>query len=144
VELGGKEVVLTGINLGAWGTETSNDFASGKLPLLVDRILKETSIARLRISSLGVEFVSDALIERLKNPRIHAYVHLSVQSGSDRILAAMGRHYNRATLLDRLHKLRTLMREDGVQIQIGADLIVGFPSESDADFADTLSLVQEF
>jgi len=93
---------LTGINLGAWGAAISNDFVSGKLSFLIDQILTETPISRLRISSLGVEFVTDALIDRFKNPRVHAYVHLSVQSGSDRILTAMGRHYNRTTLLDRL------------------------------------------
>lgn len=144
VDRGGKEVVLTGINLGAWGTTTSNDFESGRLPELVDAILEQTAIERLRISSLGVEFVSDALLERFQNTRLHAYVHLSVQSGSDAILVTMGRHYTRSRLLDRLHRLRELQRSDGVMIQIGADLIVGFPGETDADFEDTLSLVERF
>lgn len=137
-------MVLTGINLGAWGSASSNDFASGQLPSLIDRILAETTIERLRISSLGVEFVSDALLERFKNPRLHAYVHLSIQSGSDTILKAMGRHYDRATLLKRLKQLRELKRTDRIRIQIGADLIVGFPGETEVDFADTLSLVEQF
>lgn len=71
-------------------------------------------------------------------------MHLSVQSGSDTILKTMGRHYDRATLLKRLKQLRELKRADGIQIQIGADLIVGFPGETEADFADTLSLVEQF
>ena len=54
----------------------------------------------------------------------------------------MGRHYNRATILSTLYKLKHLERSDGVKVQIGADLIVGFPGESEADFLDTLSLVE--
>lgn len=141
---GGKEVVLTGTNLGAWGAASSNDFRASKLIELIDLILAQTTIPRLRISSLGVEFVSDELLERFKLKRLHAYAHLSVQSGSDNILKAMNRHYNREWLLDRLSKLVELEREDGVRIQIGADLIVGFPGETELDFADTLSLVEQF
>ncbi len=89
-----------------------------------------------------MEFLSDALIERFKNPRLHAYVHLSVQSGSDAVLARMGRHYSRATLLGALERLKTLEREDSVNIQIGADLIVGFPGETEEDFEATRSLVE--
>lgn len=89
-----------------------------------------------------MEFVSAELIERFKNPRIHAYVHLSVQSGSDAILSTMGRHYTRAKLFSTLRELKRLERADGVKIQIGADLIVGFPGETDADFSDTLMLVE--
>lgn len=54
----------------------------------------------------------------------------------------MGRHYSRATLLEVLERLKNLKRDDGVKIQIGADLIVGFPGETDADFEETLSLVE--
>lgn len=94
--------------------------------------------------SLGVEFVSPRLMELFKNPRISAYVHLSIQSGSDVILRSMNRHYDRAKLLQVLGDLRALRREDGVQINIGADLIVGFPGETDADFRDTLGLIQSY
>ena len=144
VEKGGKEVVLTGTNIGAWGTENSNDFSASRLPELLKTILSETDIARVRISSLGVEFLSDELLELLKNRRMHAYVHLSIQSGSDNILSAMHRHYDQATLRNRLENLAKVEREDGVQINIGADLIVGFPGESEADFEDTLAMVRDF
>jgi tRNA A37 methylthiotransferase MiaB len=83
-------------------------------------------------------------MELFKTPRISAYVHLSIQSGSDRILKAMNRHYDRAKLLQVLEDLRSLQRDDGVQINIGADLIVGFPDETDADFGDTLGIVSEY
>lgn len=141
---GGKEVVLTGTNIGAWGTENSTQFEDSKLAELIRRILAETSISRVRISSLGVEFLSDEILELLKSKRMHAYVHLSIQSGSNHILSAMGRHYDRAILRKRLEKLKNLQREDGIRINIGADIIVGFPGETDEDFEDTLSLVEDF
>lgn len=91
---GGKEIVLTGINLGAWGAESSNDFQDSQFVHLIKTILEETEIERVRISSLGVEFFSDELIDLFKNERIIAYVHLSIQSGSMPILAKMNRHYD--------------------------------------------------
>ena len=140
----GKEIVLTGTNIGAWGSENSNHFEDSKLTGLITTILEKTSIHRVRISSLGVEFLSDELLELLKNPRMHAYVHLSIQYGADAILTAMHRHYTRAHLRERLEKLSNLRREDNVRINIWADLIVGFPGETDADFQDTLSIVEDF
>lgn len=138
VAIGGKEVVLTGTNLGAWGADSSEDIADSRFPELLQEILDKTAIPRLRVSSLGVEFVDDRLIELFRKARISAYIHLSVQSGSDAILRSMNRHYDRAKLLRVLTELRSLDREDSVRVNIGADLIVGFPGETDADFADTL------
>lgn len=144
VRAGGKEIVLTGINLGAWGAETSNNFKASQFLYLIRQILDQTDIERIRISSLGVEFFTDEIIELFKNPRIIAYVHLSIQSGSSKILKRMNRHYDGEKVRDTLEKLRSLKREDGVMLNIGADLILGFPGESDADFADTLALVNDF
>lgn len=141
VASGGKEVVLTGTNLGAWGATSSENIADSKFPKLLREIFEKTTLSRLRVSSLGVEFVDNELLELFKNPRISAYVHLSIQSGSDNILRSMNRHYNRTKLLQVLTSLHSLEREDGVFINIGADLIVGFPGETDADFKDTLELV---
>ncbi len=144
VRAGGKEIVLTGINLGAWGAESSNDFNASKFLELIQKILSETEIERIRISSLGVEFFTDELINIFKNPRIIAYVHLSIQSGSSKILKRMNRHYDGEKVHDTLTKLRSLKREDGVVLNIWADLILGFPGESDEDFAKTLALVDDF
>ncbi|MFO0764267.1 MAG: radical SAM protein [Candidatus Gracilibacteria bacterium] len=144
VEIGGEEVVLTGTNIGAWGSEDSNDFQNGELPILITKILEQTKIKKVRISSLGAEFLSDEMIELFGQVRITPYAHLSVQSGSDRILELMRRHYTRDELLKRLAKLKNIIREDGARINIGADLIVGFPDESDQDFVDTLSLVTQY
>lgn len=73
-----------------------------------------------------------------------AYIHLSIQSGSDTILKKMNRHYDRPKLLQILEQLNSLKREDDVQINIGADLIVGFPGETDTDFTDTLELLAKY
>ena len=80
VASGGHEVVLTGINLGAWGAPSSNDYSLGRLGELMDYILSETAVQRLRVSSLGVEFLCDEMIARFAHPRVIAYAHLSVQS----------------------------------------------------------------
>ncbi|MFA6090653.1 MAG: radical SAM protein [Candidatus Gracilibacteria bacterium] len=141
---GGKEVVLTGTNLGAWGAESSEDIEASRFPELLREILEKTQLPRLRVSSLGVEFVNDELLELFKSRRISAYIHLSIQSGSDAILKKMNRHYDRPKLLQVLVGLNALNREDGVQINIGADLIVGFPGETDADFKDTLNLIGKY
>lgn len=144
VKNGGKEIVLTGINLGAWGSESSNNFEGSKFVFLVNEILEKTDIERVRISSLGVEFFTDELINLFANPRLIAYAHLSIQSGSTKILKKMNRHYDGEKVRDTLEKLRNLQREDGVIMNIGADLILGFPDETNEDYADTLELVPKF
>ncbi len=144
VEWGSKEVVFTGINLWAWWASTSNNYEESQFVELVEAVLEKTSLERLRISSLGVEFLSDKLIAIFANPRINAYVHLSIQSGSSKILRMMHRHYDGERVRAVLGKLRGLKRTDGVTLNIGADLIVGFPGETDEDFLDTENLVKDF
>ena len=111
---------------------------------LIEAVLERTSLERLRISSLGVEFMTDRLIALFANPRINAYVHLSIQSGSSNILKAMHRHYDGEQVRSVLRKIRSIKRPDGTIINIGADLIVGFPGETDDDFLDTENLVRDF
>lgn len=84
------------------------------------------------------------MLATFTKPRSHAYVHLSVQSGSDSVLKKMRRKYGRDFLRTKLSEIRNLVREDGTEINIGADLIVGFPGETESDFKDTLSLVRDF
>ncbi|MDD3302743.1 MAG: radical SAM protein [Candidatus Gracilibacteria bacterium] len=141
---GGKEVVLTGINLGAWGLKSTNDLSGSKLSELVEAILNETKIQRIRISSLGPEFVDEKLLKLFENKRIYPHIHYSLQSGSDKILKSMNRHYDAKNLKDILQKTRDLKREDNVDISIGADLIVGFPGETEMDFLDTYNLVKDY
>lgn len=139
-----KEIVLTGINLGAWWSDSSNDFKSSKFANLVHQILEKTEIERIRISSLGVEFFSDEVIDLFANSRIIAYVHLSIQSGSTKILQKMNRHYTGEQTREVLSKLRQIQREDNVILNIWADIIAGFPDENDDDFNDTISIIDDF
>ena len=144
VEGGGKEVVFTGINLGAWWATSSNNYEESRFVELVETVLEKTQLERLRISSLGVEFVSDKVIELFRNPRINAYAHLSIQSWSSNILKAMNRHYDGKRVREVLGKLRLLDRDDGITLNIWADLIVGFPWETEEDFLDTIEIVEKY
>nr|MDD3720578.1 MiaB/RimO family radical SAM methylthiotransferase [Candidatus Gracilibacteria bacterium] len=141
---GGKEIVLTGVNLGAWGVNDTNDYKNPKLSELLEYILEKTEIRRIRISSLGPEFIDDKLLKIFTNKRIYPHFHLSIQSGNSTILKAMKRHYDGEYIRKILEKIRKIKREDGVYISIGADLIVGFPGESESDFLDTYNLVKDY
>ncbi|MDD5769540.1 MAG: MiaB/RimO family radical SAM methylthiotransferase [Candidatus Gracilibacteria bacterium] len=141
---GGKEVVLTGINLGAWGSENTNDYKNSKFDELLKYILEKTEIPRIRISSLGPEFVNEKVLKIFENKRIYPHFHLSIQSGSSNILASMRRHYNGEYMKELLKKILNIKREDGVNISIGSDLIVGFPGETESDFIQTYDLVKNF
>lgn len=155
----GKEAVLTGVNLAAWWLPNTHDRAyfsrdvvkkwtagwdGSRLAELLRYILEHTTIARLRISSLGPEFVTDEVIEILSDSRIIPHFHFSIQSGSNRILAEMARHYDGDYMRKLLKKMLTIPRVDGASISIGADIIVGFPSETDEDFRDTYELVRDY
>ncbi|MDD3794176.1 MAG: radical SAM protein [Candidatus Gracilibacteria bacterium] len=140
---GGKEVVLTGINLSAWGLSDTNQIGKSRFAELLNYILEKTTISRIRISSMGPEFIDDRCLEIFKNTRIYPHFHYSVQSGSSSILKSMHRHYDGKYMKDLLTKTKNLKRKDGVEISIGADLIVGFPGETETDFMDTYNLVAE-
>ena len=123
---------------------SSNQYTESRLVELVEVILEKTTIARIRLSSLGVEFFDKKMITLFAHPRINPYVHLSIQSGSSPILRSMNRHYDENKVREVLASLRTLSRHDGIRMNIGADLIVGFPGETDEDFAKTQALVEDF
>ncbi|MCD5375480.1 radical SAM protein [Candidatus Gracilibacteria bacterium] len=154
---GGKEVVLTGVNLSAWGLENTHDIKNFSQDLvksgisgggsrfseLLTYLLENTDIPRLRISSLGPEFIDDSVLNILGNERIYPHFHFSIQSGSTNVLKSMARHYDGDFMKDLLNKTRKIKREDDVSISIGADIIVGFPGESEEDFIDTYNLVKD-
>lgn len=139
-----KEIIITGTNIWAWWCINTKDFSGSKFDKLIDTILTKTSIPRIRISSLWIEYLSDNLIELFKNTRIYPHFHLSIQSGSSKILKLMNRNYNKTFLEEKLNKIRNLEREDGILISIGADFIVGFPWEEDKDFQDTLEIIKNY
>ena len=131
-----SEVVLTGVNLGRWGREP---FSSLRLAGLLRRILEETEIELLRLSSVEPMDWSDDLLELVaSSPRIAKHVHAPLQSGSDTVLRRMHRKYRPRHYEDRIQKARALMPDAA----IGADVMVGFPGESDAEFEDTRAFIE--
>jgi len=132
-----REVVLTGINLGRWGREPGSTL---RLAGLVRRLLDETAIERLRLSSVEPMDFSDDLLELMAaSARIAPHVHAPLQSGSDRILRRMHRKYRPRHYADRILKARRLMPDAA----IGADVMVGFPGETDADFEESRQFIEQ-
>lgn len=97
---------------------SSNDYEESRFVELVEAVLSKTTLERLRISSLGVEFCSDVMISLFANTRIVAYAHLSIQAGSSSVLKAMNRHYDGVRLREVLKKLRSIKRDDRVALNI--------------------------
>ena len=136
-EAGFKEIVLSGINLGAWGRDLS---PRHELLDLLIKILEVTSIERLRLSSIEPLDVTRDLIALFSStPRLAAHFHMPLQSGSDRILAAMNRWYRTEHYARRIELIREHLPHAG----IGADVIAGFPGESEQDHAATLGFIEQ-
>jgi threonylcarbamoyladenosine tRNA methylthiotransferase MtaB len=132
------EVVLTGVDLTSWGQDLPGQPTLGQL---VQRILKLTpQLKRLRLSSIDAAEIDPDLMRALaQEPRLQPYLHLSLQSGDDMILKRMKRRHSRAQALDLVAAVRAA-RPD---VAFGADLIAGFPTETDAMFDNTLRLVED-
>ncbi len=153
-KVGWKEVVLTWINLSAWGLENTNPIikkqlenleeVKSKFSELLEYILENTKIKRIRISSLGPEFIDEKVIKIFENTRIYPHFHFSIQSGSTKILKNMKRHYNWEFMEKLLEKVRKIKRKDWVLIGIWADLIIWFPWESEEDFEKTCDLIEKY
>ena len=121
-----KEVVLTGVHLGSWGTDLSPQL---NLRQLVEAIFKETDIPRLRLSSLEPWDLDDDLFTLWENPRLCRHIHLPLQSGSKATLRRMAR---KTTPKEYAH-LVDIARSVCPEIAITTDIITGFPGESDDD-----------
>lgn len=131
------EVVLTGINLGRWGRERGFG-EPRRLHSLLRRILDETGLQRLRISSIEPMDWTEELFELMaSSPRVAQHVHMPLQSGSDSVLRRMKRRYRTRHYEDRLLRAARLMPEAA----FGADVMTGFPGETDAEFQETLEFV---
>jgi len=132
VAQGHREVVLTGINLGCY-----RDRAAGyDLPRLVREAGATPGLQRLRLSSIEINHVNDALIDALRDTAtVSRHLHVPLQSGDDEVLHAMGRRYTVATYLRRLAPLRE-------EFNLTSDVIVGFPAEGERAFATTLDTVR--
>jgi len=134
---GYRELVISGINLGRWGRDLSQP---GKFVALLHAILDRTTLERLRISSVEPMDWTDEVIDIVSSSdRIAKHAHVPMQSGSDRVLRLMHRKYRPWHYADKLRKLRAAMPSAA----IGADVMVGFPGETDADFEETRALIAE-
>jgi threonylcarbamoyladenosine tRNA methylthiotransferase MtaB len=136
-EAGYREVVISGIDLGRWGRDLPGQ---NRFEDLLLAILEQTSLEKLRISSVEPMDWSDRLIALVATSnRIAQHAHVPLQSGSDRVLRQMHRKYRPWHYAERIRKIREAMPEAA----IGADVMVGFPGETDLDFAETQALVEQ-
>jgi len=137
VETGHYEVVLTGVDLTSWGADLPG---APQLGNLVQRILKLVpKLKQLRISSIDAIEIDDALMETMAEARLAPFMHLSLQHGDDLILKRMKRRHSRddaIALTDRLRAVRP-------DIALGADIIAGFPTETEAHFENSARLVED-
>ena len=136
VRAGAKEIVLSGINLGSYGRDLA---PRAELSAVVRRILDETSLEQLRFSSIEPQDVTEEFVAlAASSPRIAPHFHVPLQSGSDRILRAMHRWYRATHYGERIQMIRRMLPHAA----IGADVIVGFPGETDEDFRLTVEFIE--
>jgi len=151
VEAGYREVVISGINLGRWGRDLAfspqlsalrqkPQTPHDGLPLLIRAILSETALEKLRVSSVEPMDWSDELISLVaSSPRIAKHAHVPMQSGSDAVLRRMHRKYRPWHYREKIEKIHVAMP----QAAIGADVMVGFPGETEAEFEATRRMIEE-
>jgi len=131
---GYQEAVLTGVHLGGYGADLGENLTS-----LVRAILTDTDIPRLRLSSLEPWDLPPGFFEMWQNPRLMPHLHLPLQSGSDRILRRMARHYTTTAYAQLVTSARAAIPD----LNLTTDVIVGFPGEGDEDWAQTMDFVQQ-
>jgi threonylcarbamoyladenosine tRNA methylthiotransferase MtaB len=143
VAAGGNELVFSGINLGRWGRDLSApDGDPRSLAGLVRRIFAETGLPRLRLSSIepmdwDAEMI--ALMAEFGGSRLARHAHLPLQSGSDAVLRRMHRRYRPWHYAE---KLAALLKAAGPELTLGADVMAGFPGETDSEFEETMGLIR--
>ena len=134
---GTREVVLTGIETGSYGADLEGDYGLAQLLCELDA---RHSCERIRLGSMAPELLSERFVSQVCGLSILVpHFHVSMQSGSSSVLRGMKRRYNREQALENLLRIREMM--PGVMFT--ADLMVGFPGETEEDFADTLRFVRE-
>jgi threonylcarbamoyladenosine tRNA methylthiotransferase MtaB len=134
-ESGVKEIVITGVNIGDFGKSTGDSFVG-----LLGELVSVKGIERFRITSIEPNLLTDELIDLAsKNEKILPHFHIPLQSGCDKILGLMRRRYTREVFATRIKMILDKQPLAG----IGADLIVGFPGETDSDFEETYSFLEK-
>jgi threonylcarbamoyladenosine tRNA methylthiotransferase MtaB len=133
-EKGVREIVLTGVNIGDFGKSTGDSFYT-----LLKELVKVPGIERWRISSVEPNLLTDEIVEIASaNRKILPHFHIPLQSGCNKILHRMGRRYKRELFSDRVRLIKEKIPAAG----IGADVIVGFPGESQSDFEDSYEFIK--
>ena len=133
---GWQEIVLTGVHLGSYGHDLGD---RAGLTHLVEALLKDSDMPRLRLSSLEPWDLSDDFFDLWENPRLCRHLHLPLQSGCDATLKRMRRH----TSQQNFRHLTSIARAKIPQLRLTTDVIVGFPGETDAEFADSQAFIRE-
>lgn len=135
IKEGHKEVVLTGIHTGHYGADINYSFAT-----LLNRLVKIKGLERLRISSIEITEITDEVLDVLKNnSNLVSHLHIPLQSGSNTILKLMNRKYDKEYFIDKINKIRSIRKD----ISITTDVIVGFPSETDELFNETIDTIKK-
>ncbi len=137
VDSGFRETILAGIHLGGYGRDLQDGWS---LPKLLRHVLEEFPALRIRLSSIHPNEVRPELLELFSQfPHLQPHLHISLQSGSDSVLARMKRPYRGRRAWEALQEIAALRPDFG----IGADIIVGFPGETDQEFEDTRAMIEE-
>ena len=132
---GFKEIILIGINIGAYGEDFEEKTSFEEL---VKKVIKIEGVERIRFGSVYPDKISDRFIELFKSPKVLPHVHISLQSGDDTILSLMKRKYGTGLMKERLEKLRNSVKN----LEFTADVIVGFPGETDELFENTAKFIE--
>lgn len=134
VEKGYKEIVLTGIHTGRYGTDINTN-----LEELLNKLVNIPNIYRIRLSSIEINEITPGIKKLLKENKVMAkHLHIPLQSGSDKILKLMNRRYNKEEFLSMVDNLK-----DIPDISLTTDLIVGFPNEDEEEFNETIDTLKE-
>jgi len=130
-----KEIVLSGVNIGDFGKNHKESFVE-----FLHELVKVEGLKRIRISSIEPDLLNDEIIELVAaEPSLMPHFHIPLQSGSDQVLKAMGRRYDTALFASRVEKIKSLMPH----ACIAADLIVGFPMETDEFFQQSYNFLRK-
>ncbi len=136
VENGVKEIVLTGVDISDYGSDFEYQYSMSNLIL---DILDKTKLQRLRLSSIDCKEIDEQFDEVLKDQRVMPHLHLSIQSGDDMILKRMKRRHNSKDVFKFVEHCKKIRAD----ISFGADIIAGFPTETDEMFENTYRLLKE-
>lgn len=137
VESGTKEIIISGINTGAYGKDLENM----NLAKLIEMIMKNTSIYRIRISSIELMEITDELLDTIKKyeDRIAKHFHIPAQAGCDSVLERMNRKYRTKEYIEVINKIRTMFDD----VAITTDFLAGFVGETDEEYAQAQKFIQE-